>query len=87
MPQQPSEPLAAFDSVQFDFRPPGRIFGNPKRPVAQRLVGPEFVVIAGVRLHYVVQLPQTEAGKVIQALPLQGPAPPTASGSGLPLAA
>ena len=55
MSQQPSKPLAIFDGFRRDFCEPWRIFGNPKRPVAQRLVRPELIVIFHICLHYVVQ--------------------------------
>ncbi len=44
---------------------------NTWRAIGQSLVRPVLIIVFGVRLHYMVQLLEAEAEKVIQALTFQ----------------
>ncbi len=71
MLKQATKPVLASNQSRIDLsRLPQRVFRNPQRSIAQPLVWSELVMIAGVRLHYVVQLSEAETEKMIQALAL-----------------
>ena len=52
-----------------------RIISHAGWPVAEPLMWPDGIVIAGVSLHDVIQQPQIKAKEVIQTLPLQAADP------------